>query len=82
MHFNNYFVEHVRGDMNWGGGVITNKEGVHLLFSWSAAGAGGPYRNFDLSNIFFPSPTPIYINNERSLSDFSKTLSGYIQKSL
>ena len=20
MHFNNYFVEHVRGDMNWGGG--------------------------------------------------------------
>ena len=81
MHFNNYFVEHVRGDMNWGGGgVITNKEGVHLLFSWSAG--GGPYRNFDLSNIFFPSPTPIYINNERSLSDFSKTLSGYIQKSL
>ena len=62
MHFNNYFVEHVRGDMNWGGGEA--------------------YRNFDLSNIFFPSPTPIYINNERSLSDFSKTLSGYIQKSL
>ena len=42
MHFNNYFVEHVRGDMNWGGGgVITNKEGVHLLFSWSAGGGGG-----------------------------------------
>ena len=42
MHFNNYFVEHVRGDMDWGGGgVITNKEGVHLLFSWSAGGGGG-----------------------------------------
>ena len=41
MHFNNYFVEHVRGDMNWGGGgVITNNEGVHLLFSWSAGGGG------------------------------------------
>ena len=27
---------------------------------------GGPYRNFDLSNIFFP--PPLYINNDRSLN--------------
>ena len=58
MHFNNYFVEHIRGDMRWGGGVSRKygiKKGGHLLFTWSA---GGPYRNFDLSNIFLPPPPP------------------------
>ena len=34
-----------------------------MLFTWYA---GGPYRNFDISNIFFPPPPP-YINNDRSL---------------
>ena len=37
--------------------------GGHLLITWPG---GGPYRNFDLSNIFFP-PHPLYINNDRSL---------------
>ena len=84
MHFNNYFVEHVRGDMNWGGGEGSSriKKEFTCYFHGLQGRRGGPYRNFDLSNIFFPSPTPIYINNERSLSDFSETLSGYIQKSL
>ena len=49
-----------------GGGVITyilNKEGgsLAIYMVW-----GGPYRNFDLSNIFFP--PPLYINNDRSLN--------------
>ena len=48
MHFNNYFVERIRGDMRWGGGGGEG-EGGHLLFTWSAG--EGAYRNFDLSNI-------------------------------
>ena len=37
-----------------------------MLFTWSA---GGPYRNFDLSNIF--SPPPLYIfNNDQSFKMF------------
>ena len=58
MHFNNYFVEHVRGDMNWGGGVITNKEGVHLLFSWSAGGGGGLTEIFIFPKYFSHPPPP------------------------
>ena len=36
-----------------------------MLFTWSA---GGPYRNFDLSNIFFH--PPLYINSDRSVKMF------------
>ena len=32
---------------------IKLRRGGHLLFTWSI---GGRYRNFDLSNIFFPPP--------------------------
>ena len=41
------------------GGVITlilNKEGGSLAIYMVRTG-GGPYRNFDLSNIFFPPPS-------------------------
>ena len=55
-----------------GGGHHVNIEkeggGGHLLITWP--GGGRPYRNFDLSNIFFPPPPPpppFYINNDRSL---------------
>ena len=43
MHFNNYFVEHIRGDLRWGrgGGIITD---------YLHGPQGGPYRNFSKSN--------------------------------
>ena len=51
-----------------GGGVITekklNKEAGSLAIYMVRR--GGPYRNF--SNIFFPPPPPLYINNDRSLT--------------
>ena len=37
-----------------------------MLFRWSAGG-GGAYRNLELSNIFSPPNTPLYINNDRFL---------------
>ena len=43
MHFNNYYVEHIRRDMRWGAGSSRKywvKKGGHLLFNiWSAGGA-------------------------------------------
>ena len=39
-----------------------------MLFTWSAGVGGGSYRNFELSNIFFAPPPPLYINNDRSLT--------------
>ena len=30
MHFNNYFVEHVRGDMRWGGGGSSRKYWIKI----------------------------------------------------
>ena len=41
--------------------------GGHLLITWPG---GGSYRNFDLPNIFFPPPPPLYINNDRSLTAY------------
>ena len=61
MHFDNYFVEHTRKICGGGGGVITyvlNKEGAHLLFTWSAGG-GGAYKNFYLSNVLERSIRPV-----------------------
>ena len=54
MHFNNYFVEHIGADIRWG--ITCYFHGLQ----W-----GKPYRNFDLSNTFFP--LPLYMNNDRSL---------------
>ena len=54
MHVNNYFVEDTNGDV----GVITeilNKEGGVTCY---LDGLQEAYRNFDFSNIFFPSPSP------------------------
>ena len=41
MHFNNYFVEHIRENMRWGGSSrkYEIKKGGRLLFSWSAGEA-------------------------------------------
>ena len=75
MHFNNYFVEHVRGDMRWwwwwwGGGSSRKcwiKKGGHLLFTWSA---GGRLTEILIFPTYFslPPPHPLYINNDRSLN--------------
>ena len=61
MHLNNYFVEHIRGDLRWRGGggkkrkKKLNKE-VGSLAIYMHGPQGGPYGNF--SNIFFPPPPP------------------------
>ena len=42
MHFNNYFVEHVRGDMNWGGeGSSRIKKEFTCYFHGLQEGGGG-----------------------------------------
>ena len=43
MHFNNYFVEHVRGDMNWGGGEGSSriKKEFTCYFHGLQGGGGG-----------------------------------------
>ena len=54
--------------MGGGGGIteILNKEGgSHAIYM--VCRGGGAYRNLELSSIFFPPPTPLYINNDRSL---------------
>ena len=61
----------VRAGGGGGGGGhhvnIAKKGGGHLLITWPG---GGSYRNFDLPNIFFPSPPPLYINNDLSLTAY------------
>ena len=55
MHFNNYFVEHVRGDMNWGGGEGSSrikKEFTCYFHGLQGGGGGGPDKNFYISKIF------------------------------
>ena len=80
-HFNNYFVEHIRGDMRWwrwwwgrGGGGWSRKywikKGGHLLLTWSAGG-GGAKRNFDLCHIllvFIVTPFKIDQNKNQNRS--------------
>ena len=41
MHFNNYFVEHVRGDMNWGAGSSRIKKEFTCYFHGLQGGGGG-----------------------------------------
>ena len=45
---------------------IEQKRGVTCYLHGLQGEGGGPYRNFDLSNIFFR-PPPLYINNDRTL---------------
>ena len=68
MHFNNYFVEHIRGDMRLGGrGVITkilNKEGRSLAIYMVCRGG---LTEIVIFPTYFSLPH-LYINNDRSLS--------------
>ena len=60
MHFNNYFVEHIRGDMRWGGHHVNIEQKRGVTCYLHGLQGGGPYRNFDLSNIFFRPPSPLH----------------------
>ena len=66
MHFNNYFVEHIRGDMRWGGGGhhvnIEQKRGV-TCYLHSLQGGGGLTEILMFPKYF--SLPHIYINNDR-----------------
>ena len=69
--------------MEGGGGVITlvlNKEAGVTCYLQSLQGGGGAYRNFDVSNIFFPPP---YIhNNDRSLRKRSVSIKQLKQRKI
>ena len=68
MHFNNYFVEHIRGDMRWGGGHHVNieqKRGV-TCYLHGLKGGGG-LTEILIFPTYFSVPSPLYINNDRTL---------------
>ena len=60
MHFNNYFVEHVRGDMNWGGEGSSRikKEFTCYFHGLQAGGGGGGLQKFGSFQHIFPFPHP------------------------
>ena len=48
MHFNNYFVEHIRGDMRWGGGGGGKSEkSVHRPSPLQGGHGLDPYKGSD-----------------------------------
>ena len=59
MHFNNYFVEHVRGDMNWGGGEGSSRiKKEFTCYFHGLQGGGGALQKFWSFQHIFPFPHP------------------------